>query len=181
MKLPLSAVVLTMGLGLARVGHTEPTEAAASAPAPSTYVRERERYLDDRRGFLSSLLLWGGANVVMGLPLTASSRDPFVQWVGAQTVAWGAVNSAIAIVGLATTGSVRHDLGTLEAVAAERKSIQRFLWINVAFDFAYATAGALLYGLGDDPGLRGNGAAILGQGLFLVGFDLVGSFTQGPH
>ena len=36
-------------------------------------MRERERYLDTRRVFLSSRLVWGGANVAAGIPIAAVS------------------------------------------------------------------------------------------------------------
>ena len=182
LKLPAAVVVLSSVLASSAIARAEvPSQSVGPVQDSGAYVRERERYMDTRRVFLSSLLVWGGANVAAGIPIAAVSRDAFGQWFGVQTIAWGAVNSAIAVVGLATSGSVRRDLDTLGAVEAERRRMQRFLWINAALDVVYVTAGALLYGLAEDRGARGNGAAILGQGLFLVGFDFLGSFTQGPR
>jgi hypothetical protein len=183
LKLPAAVVVLASVLASSGIARAEvPSQSVGPVQdRGGLYVRERERYMDTRRVFLSSLLVWGGANVAAGIPIAAVSRDAFGQWFGVQTLAWGAVNSAIAVVGLATSGSVRRDLDTLGAVEAERRRMQRFLWINAALDVVYVTAGALLYGLAEDRGARGNGAAILGQGLFLVGFDFLGSFTQGPR
>lgn len=167
-------------VGTTRVAYAELPHVDVGPVSSSADEEERERYMDTRRVFLSSLLVWGGANVVAGASVTAASRDAFGQWFGVQTLAWGTVNAAIGVVGLATSGSVRRELGTLEAITAERRRMQRFLWVNVALDVLYVMGGALLYGLAEDRGARGNGVAILGQGLFLAGFDLVGSFTQGP-
>jgi len=182
LKLPIAVVVLSSVLASSGIARAEvPSQSVGPVQDGGLYVRERERYMDTRRIFLSSLLVWGGANVAAGIPISAVSRDAFGQWFGVQTIAWGAVNSAIAIVGLATSGTVRGELDTLGAIDAERRRMRRFLWINAALDVVYVTVGALLYGLAEDRGARGNGAAILGQGLFLVGFDFVGSFTQGPR
>ena len=152
----------------------------SATPPNDLYVRERERYMDGRRVFLSSLLAWGGTSIAAGVPLVAIPRDPFVQWYGVQTIAWGAVNAGIAVVGLLTTSGVRAELRDRDAVFAERRSIRRFLLVNVALDALYVATGALMLGLGTDPSLRGNGAAILTQGAFLLGFDALGTFTQGP-
>lgn len=175
------ALVVVPAVARADVPHLAPGPTLAPAAEAPLFERERERYMDGRRVFLSSLLVWGGTSTVAGASLVAFPRDSFAQWYGAQTIAWGLVNGTIAVVGLVTTSEVRRELSTRERVFAERRAMQRFLWVNVALDVLYVTTGALLLGLGESPAVRGNGAAILSQGGFLVGFDLLGSFTQGPR
>ncbi len=150
-------------------------------PNPADDARDtRARYLDDRRGFLSILLAHGTASLALGATMLAGSRDPLAQGFGLQTLAWGAVNDTIALVGLATEANVAHSLRTSEDVLAERHRMRRFLWVNVGLDALYVTCGALLAGLGKERFLQGNGAAVLSQGAFLFVFDLSGSFWQGP-
>ena len=143
-------------------------------------LASRARYLEDRRGFLSILLAHGTASLALGATMLAGSRDPLAQGFGLQTLAWGAVNDTLAIVGLATEGSVARSLRTSEDVLAERRSMRRFLWVNAGLDVLYMTTGALLAGLGKERCLQGNGAAVLSQGAFLFVFDLSGSIWQGP-
>lgn len=159
---------------------TAPIMAVANASERELDHTTRDRYLEDRRGFLSVLLAHGTASLALGATMLAGSRDPFAQGFGLQTLAWGAVNDTIALVGLATESSVARTLRTSEDVLAERRSMRRFLWVNVGLDALYVTCGSLLAGLGKSRFLQGNGAAILSQGAFLFVFDLSGSFWQGP-
>lgn len=159
------------------------TAPSATVPYPLDRDRDREsraRYLEDRRGFLSILLAHGTASLALGATMLAGSRDPLAQGFGLQTLAWGGVNDTIALIGLATETSVARALRTSEDVLAERRSMRRFLWVNVGLDALYVTCGALLAGLGKERFLQGNGAAVLSQGAFLFVFDLSGSFWQGP-
>jgi hypothetical protein len=169
------------------VGPTEPPPRLVLTAPSMAFASDRDRdhetrarYLEDRRGFLSILLAHGTASLALGATMLAGSRDPFAQGFGLQTLAWGAVNDTIALVGLATETSVARSLRTSEDVAAERRSMRRFLWVNVGLDALYVTCGALLAGLGKERFLQGNGAAVLSQGAFLFVFDLSGSFWQGP-
>lgn len=162
-----------------RLALTAPSAPLAS-PDRDRDRESRARYLEDRRGFLSILLAHGTASLAHGATMLAGSRDPLAQGFGLQTLAWGAVNDTIALVGLATEASVARSLRTSEDVLAERRSMRRFLWVNVGLDALYVTCGALISGLGKERFLQGNGAAVLSQGAFLFVFDLSGSFWQGP-
>lgn len=99
---------------------------------------------------------WAVGSTALGLLLSASPRT---RGFGRQTAAWGAVDGAIAYVGARrrTTGG-----GTDPAW------LRRVLLVNVGLDVGYLAAGGWLV---RDGRWRGDGAAVLVQGAFLLGLD----------
>ena len=99
---------------------------------------------------------WAAASVAVGAAL---SVRPATRGFGRQTAAWGAVDGAIAWAGARKrrrTGPT--DGGRLRTV----------LLVNAGLDVGYLAAGAWLV---RDGRWRGDGAAVLVQGAFLVLLD----------
>lgn len=104
---------------------------------------------------------WAAASVAVGAVLAAR---PGTRGFGRQTVAWGAVDGAIAGV-----GAWRR---TAKGPTAPRR-LRRILLLNAGLDVGYLGAGAWLV---RDGRWRGDGAAVVVQGAFLLVLDSVAAF-----
>jgi hypothetical protein len=104
---------------------------------------------------------WAVASVAVGgvLALRPASRG-----FGRQTAAWGAVDGAIALVG-ARRRAARGP--------TDPRRLRRVLLLNAGLDVGYLVLGAALLRTGGGHGrdLRGDGAAVLVQGAFLLVLD----------
>ena len=137
------------------------------------------------------LFAWGAVNAVGG-GLAAGLGHADEAWIGAGVAAasFGVVNALLAFGLLDLSGDERRAILELDAsdpatlqklreeqIVAELESGQ-FYAVNFGLDFAYITAGAFLYVLGRESAsepkwAQGAGLSILGQGVFLLAFDLV--------
>jgi hypothetical protein len=99
---------------------------------------------------------WAVGSLVVGAALSA---DPRTRGFGRQTAAWGLVDGAIALV-----GARRLAAGRTTAPAR----LRRVLLVNAGLDVGYL--GAALW-LVRQPRWRGDGAAVLVQGAFLLWLD----------
>ena len=99
---------------------------------------------------------WAAGSVVVGAALCL---DPRTRGVGRQTAAWGLVDGAIAAV-----GARRQAAGRTTAPAR----LRRVLLVNAGLDVGYVAAGAWLAGR---TRWRGDGAAVVVQGAFLLWLD----------
>ena len=129
------------------------------------------------RAHLTRVLLWGATSVVAGslvLALLAVRRigSPLLLHFAIQTVAWGAIDSALAIV-------ARRGLTDRDVSGATR--LDRFIWFNNGLDVGYIAVGLTLaivgWQLGRRLGLVGAGVGIVVQGLALLILDLRFSVT----
>jgi hypothetical protein len=100
---------------------------------------------------------WAVGSLVTGGLL---SLDPRTRGFGRQTAAWGAVDGAIALVGGRRRAAGRTTAGP---------RLRRVLLVNAGLDVGYLGAGAWLV---RQPGWRGDGAAVLVQGAFLLWLDV---------
>jgi hypothetical protein len=122
------------------------------------------------------LLSWNIVNVFIGLIL--SLLKPFWRGVGSQSIGWGFVNIAIAIVGGKAANRRYENLPNpldSKVVARESKNLRRILWVNTALDVLYMIGGLRLSrtrGKNDDL-WRGIGMGIVIQGALLFVFDLI--------
>lgn len=153
----------------------------AAAPAQSqdaAAVEALSRDLRaDQRAHLWRVGAWGVANAVGGtaLWLTASADRPLGRRAfGLQSAAWGAVNTGIAVVGLAAgPGRVTGDWAT--ALGAEN-GYADVLLVNLGLNVGYAAVGAMLWavsgrGVSNPEAWRGHGQALVLQGLGLLVLD----------
>ena len=99
---------------------------------------------------------WAAGSVVLGGPLAAFPRT---RGFGRQTLAWGAVDGAIAAVGARRRAS---------RGPTDPARLRRVLLVNAGLDVGYLAAGAWLV---RDGRWRGDGAAVLVQGAFLLVLD----------
>ncbi len=104
-----------------------------------------------------ALSAWSAGSVLIGSALLRGDHRAF----GRQTLLWGAVDGAIAGV-----GAVRRRRGHVTDPAR----LRRVLLLNAGLDTGYLGIGALLL---RRARWRGDGAAVLVQGAFLLGLDTV--------
>lgn len=107
------------------------------------------------RGLLTALGAWSAGSIVGGATIWATGNSPVVRSFGRQTLAWGLVDAAIA-----GFGATRP--------APDPARLRRVLLGNCVADCGYLALGA--YGYRQDR-WRGDGAAILVQGAFLLALD----------
>ena len=114
---------------------------------------------------LTSVLgAWAAGSVALGALLSASPRT---RGFGRQTAAWGAVDGAIAWFG----ARKRRSKGP-----ADPRRLRRVLLVNAGLDVGYLAAGAWLV---RDGRWRGDGAAVLVQGGFLLLLDTIAARRLG--
>ena len=99
---------------------------------------------------------WATGSVLLGAALTA---DPRTRGFGRQTAAWGLVDGVIALVGARRQAAGR-------TTPSDR--LRRVLLVNAGLDVGYVATGAALL---RRPRWRGDGAAVLVQGAFLLCLD----------
>jgi len=110
--------------------------------------------------------------------------------MGVNAVAFGVVNGLLAFGLLDLSGEKRRaalsltatDATTLERLREEQLVAElhtgQFYAVNLGLDVAYMTAGAFMYALGrglepEVEWVQGAGLCIIGQGVFLLAFDLI--------
>lgn len=102
---------------------------------------------------------WAAGSLALGSVLWLR---PGTRSFGRQTVAWGAVDGVIALVGSRRRG------------ATDLARLRRVLLVNAGLDLGYLTAGAWLL---RDGRWRGDGAAVLVQGGFLLALDSAAAWS----
>lgn len=129
-------------------------------------------FSDFQRWVAHVLLIWGLGNVAAGI-LAARSSNPVFRHAGLQSIAWGAIDAALALVG----HRAAHQQGR-EATRARR--FRTIVAVNTGLDLLYAAAGALTIhkarGRGDRAGI---GVGIIIQSTFLFVFDAVLTWLSG--
>jgi hypothetical protein len=125
------------------------------------------------RAHLIRLILWGAASLLVGSALLGlmrvrGHRSALLDHFGIQTMAWGAIELALALMGL-------RRLELRDLAGATR--LDRFLWLNIGLDVGYVMVGITLVVLGWQlarrVGLVGAGLAVIVQGSALALLDLV--------
>jgi hypothetical protein len=149
----------------------------------------RLEWVGERQTAGAVLLGWGAANLVAGSLVAAIGYDqPELVGGGLISASFGLINGLLALTLFDLSGTLRVEAETgrigdatereevLRRVLSEQlRTGQTFAW-NFGLDVAYITAGVLIFILGleiDEPGIAGGGIAGAGQGLFLLGFDLI--------
>lgn len=100
---------------------------------------------------------WAAGSLLAGAVLSADRRT---RGFGRQSAAWGAVDGAIALVGARRQAAGR---------ATPPQRLRRVLLVNAGLDVGYLAAGAWLV---RRTRWRGDGAAVLVQGAFLLWLDV---------
>jgi hypothetical protein len=111
-----------------------------------------------------------------------TTKDPEWQAFHQMNLAWGAVNTGLAINGLVAALHPRRRPASLAAALRAETRKQTFFGVMVGLDVAYMTTGALLWARGverDDPRSLGFGRSLLLQGGGLLIFDLAMMIAHG--
>jgi hypothetical protein len=128
------------------------------------------RLLAVRVGVARALTVWSVASVVVGTALAVLGRGrPRVAGVARQTLAWGAVDLALA------AAATRGAAAPAEDPVRATRSLRRLLLGNAALDVGYVTGGLELVRRRSLRGRDsvGDGWAVVVQGLFLLLLDTV--------
>jgi hypothetical protein len=167
---------------------------AVAAPDPSAAWRRLEQlrlvHLAERRREGLALFVWGAANTLGGAVVAGVQHDDRAWLTGSlTTLSFGAINALLALPLLDLSGARRAAIEREQAGPAQRfaevreresqaqlKSGQIFA-LNTGLDVFYLATGAFLLvmaqqGTRHADWERGVGAAFLGQGAFLLGFDI---------
>lgn len=122
--------------------------------------------MDDVEVRLTRVLgTWAAVSTALGAAL---ALRPATRGFGRQTLVWGAVDGAIAWVGIrrrASSGPTDPD------------RLRRVVLVNAGLDVGYVAAGAWLV---RDGRWRGDGAAVLVQGAFLLVLDTAAARALAP-
>ena len=150
-------------------------EAGPSGDVGPELERLARALRDAQRTHLRRVGLWGGANLVGGAVLAATSdAGSFGRAFGVQSAGWGAVNVGLAAVGLlADPGPVPGDV---PSVLAAEDGWTHLLLVNLGLNVGYTLVGSTLLvaageGLEGPTTVRGHGAAVVVQGLGLLVLD----------
>ena len=108
---------------------------------------------------------WAAGSVAAGAVLAAR---PATRGFGRQTAAWGAIDGAIAAVGARN----RRRRGPTDPAR-----LRRVLLVNAGLDVGYLAVGAALL---RSARWRGDGAAVLVQGAFLLALDATAAAALAP-
>jgi len=175
----------------ARASIEGPTAATAPKPATTTPAGERlrrgpqssaELALLDRRQHriqtagMATLTGWSIANIVGGVAgnLATPRADPW-RYAHQMNAMWNTVNLTLGAIGLTNARKARAQVGERRGVRADVAKTQRIFAVNALLDVAYMLGGTITWELGKDresPRLIGYGASFIGQGAFLMLFDL---------
>lgn len=136
-------------------------------------------HVQDR--LLGVLLAWGIGSVAGGAP-GLLSRNPVLRQAGVQSIAWGAIDAALALLGRRSArASIRR--GATDGPHQARR-FRTILLINTVLDAGYVAGGwALVRGAKGRGERVGMGLGIMTQGLFLLLYDsalaaMVGRWTR---
>ncbi len=155
-----------------------PATFAGAQPAPGSADAQRDAYVADKRGLMTTLGGWSLGSLGVGAAMWAAG-DTRVRFAGIQNVAWGAIDGAIAAYALWSDRDEQSRVEPAAHWAAERQKLRTVLWINVGLDVAYVVTGIALSALGKTDALRGSGAGVIAQGGFLLVFDTAGALVIG--
>ena len=137
------------------------------------YMQDNFYSYQQRR--LSILLGWGVASTVVGGIMQLLAQDFWKQF-GLQALAWGAIDAALALVGIRSARNKERryeqkELGNTDE-EKEARTIRRVLLINAGLDSLYILSGSWVIWRFQLPSDRqGMGMGILLQGAWLLLFD----------
>jgi len=113
----------------------------------------------------SVLMGWGGLSLGTGLVMFSNGNE-FVKGYGLTNLIWGAVDTALGI-------WAKQSIDFRKANIAPEKELKEFkenIWLNMIIDGACILAGTGMLVWGNES-VKGYGAGVLTQGIFLITFD----------
>ena len=118
------------------------------------------------------LLTWSVLSISVGLVLILLGNS-FWKGFGIQAVAWGAIDAAIALLGILRTNRRRSAHYSPELMLQEASRLKRLLLVNFGLDFVYIAIGMALAYLRSEASWQGHGWGIVLQGSFLLFLDFI--------
>ncbi len=187
----VAPTIQTLAQAPAGAASIEGPSASRAGPTTSTATGEgrpeepripAELALLDRRQHriqtagMATLTAWSIANIVSGAAgnLATPRGNPW-RYAHQMNAMWNTVNLTLGAIGLANARKARSKIGRRLGVRADVAKTQRIFAVNALLDVAYMLGGVITWELGKDresPRLIGYGASIIGQGAFLMLFDL---------
>ncbi|MBD3181623.1 alpha/beta fold hydrolase [Candidatus Poribacteria bacterium] len=125
------------------------------------------------------LLVWSGLSISAGLILILTG-DSFWRGFGIQAAVWGAIDAAIALVGMFRTRRKRFTHDTRQQMSREARNLKRILLVNFGLDVIYMVVGAILVYFRSEAAWRGHGWGVIIQGGFLFFFDFIHAQSVPP-
>lgn len=150
--------------------------------APVELPAWNERRLSTNRTAMFVLSGWAVGNMVVGGVGFGLEKDERLRWLHLGNAAWNVVNLALGVVGLISDCGRDPKSFDAKQSLVEGEKQQKVLLVNAGLDVAYLAAGAFLWQRGEatsDPRFVGLGQALLIQGAFLLGFDVVLAVLNG--
>ncbi len=150
--------------------------------APVELPTWNERRLSTNRTAMFVLSGWAVGNLVVGGLGFGLEKDERLRWLHLGNAAWNVVNLALGVVGLISDWRTDPKSFDAKQSLVEGEKQQKVLLVNAGLDVAYLAAGAFLWQRGEatsDPRFAGLGQALLIQGAFLLGFDVVLAVLNG--
>lgn len=114
------------------------------------------------------LLAWSVLSLLSGLYLWFTANE-FGRGFGIQAIFWGAVDTAIALVGARTAVRRKSTTDPMK----EALFIRKVLWVNFGLDMLYILGGFWVVQTYTELFWQGTGWGIVLQGAFLFFFDLI--------
>ena len=135
---------------------------------------EREDFFVWQERVLDMLLAWGIGNTIAGAALAV--RSPGIKRaIGVQAVAWGVVDSAVALyagcIARRHATSARSGMFGARHIQQRARRFERLLAAQTAADIVYVTAGAIFAYRSRSPWVRGTAIGVLIQGGALLVYD----------
>ncbi len=160
--------------GPAEAKRGEPVVVAPPVPAELALLDRRQHRI--QTAGMATLTGWSIANIVGGVAGNlATSRDNPWRYAHQMNAMWNTVNLTLGAIGLAHARRARPQVGERFGVRADVAKTQRIFAVNALLDVGYMLGGLITWELGkerESARLIGYGASILGQGAFLMLFDL---------
>ena len=137
---------------------------------------EREDFFVWQERVLDLLLAWGIGNVAAGSILAMRSSG-IKRAIGVQAVAWGLVDSAVAIyagcIARRHATSARSGMFGARHIQQQARRFEHLIAVQTAADIVYIAAGALVASRSRSAWVRGTAIGVLIQGGALLLYDTV--------
>jgi hypothetical protein len=146
------------------------------AAQPEALARINEQRLRTSQASMYILGGWAAGNMAVSGYLRGR-RSGEARYFHEMNVFWNVVNLGLAAGGLYSVAQAQGDSLSLWQTVEEQQKLEKILLFNLALNFTYITAGALLRERAQRPGisrperLSGYGRSLILQGGFLLLFD----------
>jgi hypothetical protein len=135
---------------------------------------DRENFFVWQERVLDLLLAWGIGNVAAGALLTTRDSS-LTKAIGVQAVAWGTVDSAVAIyagcIARRHATSARSGMFGARHIRQRARRFEHLLALQTGADVLYVTLGAFFASRSSSPWLKGSAIGVTIQGGALLLYD----------